>query len=69
LYLDKSFREGFAALAGLGLTFDAWVFQTQLSDVVDLARAFPQATIQFPHRAGGPISGWKAKEQSDENDD
>jgi predicted TIM-barrel fold metal-dependent hydrolase len=54
LYLDKSFREGFAALAALGLTFDAWVFQTQLSDVVDLARAFPQATIVLNH-VGGPI--------------
>jgi L-fuconolactonase len=53
LYLDKSFREGFAALAALGLTFDAWVFQTQLSDVVDLARAFPQATIVLNH-VGGP---------------
>jgi L-fuconolactonase len=28
LLLDKSFREGFAALAALGLTFDAWMFQT-----------------------------------------
>jgi L-fuconolactonase len=54
LYLDESFREGFAALAALGLTFDAWVFQTQLSDVVDLARAFPQATIVLNH-VGGPI--------------
>jgi L-fuconolactonase len=54
LYLDKSFREGFAALAALGLTFDAWVFQTQLSDVVDLARTFPQATIVLNH-VGGPV--------------
>src|SRR4029077_7131269 len=28
LLVDKSFREGFAALAVLGLTFDAWMFQT-----------------------------------------
>jgi hypothetical protein len=39
LYLDKNFREGFAALLALDLTFDAWVFQTQLGDVVDLARS------------------------------
>jgi predicted TIM-barrel fold metal-dependent hydrolase len=54
LLLDKSFREGFAALAALGLTFDAWVFQTQLGDVIDLARAFPQATIVLNH-VGGPV--------------
>jgi L-fuconolactonase len=55
LLLDKSFREGFAALAALGLTFDAWMFQTQLSDLVDLARAYPQVTIVLNH-VGGPIA-------------
>ena len=54
LYLDKNFREGFAALVALDLTFDAWVFQTQLGDVVDLARAFPQARIVLNH-VGGPV--------------
>jgi predicted TIM-barrel fold metal-dependent hydrolase len=55
LYLDKNFREGFAALVALDLTFDAWVFQTQLVDVVDLARAFPQARIVLNH-VGGPVA-------------
>jgi predicted TIM-barrel fold metal-dependent hydrolase len=55
LYLDKSFREGFSALVALDLTFDAWMFQTQLTDVIDLARAFPQATIVLNH-VGGPIA-------------
>jgi predicted TIM-barrel fold metal-dependent hydrolase len=54
LLLDKSFREGFADLVALGLTFDAWTFQTQLSDVVDLARTFPQARIVLNH-VGGPV--------------
>src|SRR5258708_36463886 len=49
LYLDKSFREGFAALVALDLTFDALVFQTQLGDVLDFARAFPQAEIVLNH--------------------
>ena len=53
-YHDKSFREGFAALAALDLAFDAWVFQTQLSDVVDLAHAFPQTRIVLNH-VGGPV--------------
>jgi predicted TIM-barrel fold metal-dependent hydrolase len=55
LLLDKSFREGFASLAPLGLTFDAWMFQTQLRDLVDLARAFPQTTIVLNH-CGGPLA-------------
>jgi predicted TIM-barrel fold metal-dependent hydrolase len=55
LLLDKSFREGFASLAPLGLTFDAWMFQTQLSDLVDLARASPQTTIVLNH-CGGPLA-------------
>jgi L-fuconolactonase len=55
LYLDKSFREGFAALVALDLTFDAWLFQTQLTDVIDLAHAFPQARIVLNH-VGGPVA-------------
>ena len=50
-----NFREGFAGLAALGLSFDAWLFQTQLDDVTDLARAFPQATIVLNH-VGGPLA-------------
>jgi predicted TIM-barrel fold metal-dependent hydrolase len=61
LYRDRNFREGFAGLASLGLSFDAWLFHTQLSDVVDLARAFPQATIVLNHVGGalaiGPYAG------------
>jgi predicted TIM-barrel fold metal-dependent hydrolase len=55
LYRDRNFREGFVGLASLGLSFDAWMFQTQLDDVVDLARAFPQATIVVNH-VGGPLA-------------
>jgi predicted TIM-barrel fold metal-dependent hydrolase len=55
LYLDTNFREGFATLVALDLTFDAWVFQTQLADVVDLAHAFPQARIVLNH-VGGPVA-------------
>src|ERR1700757_3573289 len=61
LYRDRNFREGFAGLASLGLSFDAWLFHTQLGDVVDLARAFPQATIVLNHVGGalaiGPYAG------------
>src|SRR5437762_3025960 len=45
LYLDRAWREGFAALAPLNLTFEAWMFHSQLGDLVDLARAFPETNI------------------------
>ncbi len=54
LLRDKTVREGFAQLAPLGLSFDAWVYHPQLGDVVDLARAFPGTPIVLNH-VGGPI--------------
>jgi len=54
LYLDAAFRRGFANLAPLGLSFDAFVLSTQLRDVADLAAAFPDTRIVLDH-AGGPI--------------
>ena len=54
LLADASFREGFAQLAPLGLSFDAWMYHTQLPELLDLARAFPQTTIVLDH-AGGPL--------------
>lgn len=52
--LEPAFREGFAVLAGMKLTFDSWVYHPQLGDVADLARAFPDATIVLDH-VGGPV--------------
>ena len=54
VYLSERFREGFAKLAPLGMSFDAWVFFTQLSEVVELARAFPETSIIMDH-LGGPV--------------
>jgi predicted TIM-barrel fold metal-dependent hydrolase len=54
LLMDERVREGFARLAPLGLSFDAWVYHTQLGELVDLARAFPQTQIVLDH-VGGPI--------------
>ena len=50
--LDPKFREGFAELGKLGLTFDSWHFHPQLPDLVDLARAFPNQTIIVDHVGG-----------------
>jgi predicted TIM-barrel fold metal-dependent hydrolase len=54
LLLDSSFRKGFACLAPLDLSFDAWLFHPQLSEFVDLARAFPDTRIVLDH-CGGPV--------------
>ena len=54
LYRDAAFRAGFAELGRRGLTFDAWVLEPQLPDVIDLARAFPDQPICLDH-CGTPL--------------
>ncbi len=54
LMMQTDFRAGLARLTKLGLTLDAWVFHPQLADVVDLARACPDASIVMGH-VGGPL--------------
>jgi predicted TIM-barrel fold metal-dependent hydrolase len=54
LLADKKFRCGFAWLQKLGLSFEAWVYHPQLSEVADLARAFPQVPIILNH-IGAPL--------------
>ncbi|QUL38839.1 amidohydrolase [Erythrobacter sp. JK5] len=54
LYREATFREGFAELGKRGLSFDAWVLEPQLPDVIDLARAFPDQPICLDH-CGTPL--------------
>jgi predicted TIM-barrel fold metal-dependent hydrolase len=54
LYLSDAFRAGFRHLAPMGLSFDAWLLEPQLPDVIDLARAFPETTIVLDH-VGTPL--------------
>jgi predicted TIM-barrel fold metal-dependent hydrolase len=54
LYRDAKFRDGFKHLAPLGLSFDAWLLEPQLGDLIDLARAFPSTTIVLDH-VGTPL--------------
>lgn len=54
LLLDPKFREGFACLQQDDLSFDALVYHTQLGDLVDLARTFPDVTIVLNH-IGRPL--------------
>ena len=52
--MDPVFREGFACLEQHGLSFDAWLYHTQLAELVDLAQAFPGVTVILDH-VGGPL--------------
>ena len=54
LLLDPNFRRGFAQLHKHDLSFDAWIYHTQLNELADLARAFPQTTIILDH-VGTPL--------------
>ena len=52
-----SIRPGGPALRGWrrsNLTFEAWLYHPQLTDLADLARAYPQTTIVLNH-VGGPL--------------
>jgi predicted TIM-barrel fold metal-dependent hydrolase len=53
LLLDATFRKGFANLAALGLSYDAWLFHPQIGELAELARAFPKTQIVLDH-CGGP---------------
>ncbi len=61
LVREPKFREGFAQLAPLGLSFKSWQYHPQLPDAIDLARAFPDTTIILNHVGGvlgvGPYTG------------
>ena len=50
--LDPTFRKGFARLQPHGLSFEAWLFHPQLSDLVDLLRVFPKANVVLNHVGG-----------------
>jgi len=54
LYRDPTFRAGFKHLGAMGLTFDAWILEPQLSDIIDLARTFPDQPICLDH-CGTPL--------------
>lgn len=49
---DPAFRRGFAQLAPRDLSFDAWVFHTQLDELISLAAAFPDTRIVMNHVGG-----------------
>jgi L-fuconolactonase len=54
LMLEDRFVAGVRRLAAKGLTFDAWLYHPQISELTALARAVPEATIVLDH-LGGPL--------------
>ena len=52
LYGDPAFRAGYARLARHGLSFDAWIYHTQLDEVFDLASSFPDIPLVLDHIGG-----------------
>jgi len=65
LLADQTFREGFAQLAPLGLSFDAWMYHPQLKELTALARAFPDTQIVLNH-IGAPLGVGPYTSQRDE---
>ncbi len=63
---NKTFREGLAQLAPLGLSFESWQYHPQLPAAIDLARAFPETTFILNHVGGvlgvGPYAGKRTAE-------
>lgn len=61
LYLRQDFRAGLARLTAFGLPLDALVYHHQHGDLIDLARACPDATIVMNHTGMpmvyGPFAG------------
>jgi L-fuconolactonase len=54
LLLDAKFRAGFGRLARYGLSFDALLYHTQIPELADLARVFPDTVIVLNH-IGAPL--------------
>lgn len=49
---SRAFRAGFAHLAPLGLSFEAWAFFHQLPTIAELARTFPKTRFVLNHCGG-----------------
>ncbi len=65
LYLDSTFRKGFAQLQKYNLTFDSWLYHTQIKELTQLARKFPDTLIILNH-VGGPLGVGPYENRRDE---
>ena len=72
LLMDEKFRAGLAVLERAGLSFDTFLYHTQIDELADLARAFPDLPIvanhiagaigigPYTHRRGEVFADWRA---------
>ena len=62
---DRRFREGVRRLSARNLSFEAWLYHPQISELTELALACPEATIVFDHFGGplgiGPYAGMRSE--------
>ncbi len=58
--MEPKFREGFAELGKRGLSFDAWLLEPQLPELIDLAHQFPGTPIVLDH-VGTPLGAGSYK--------
>ncbi|NKC01521.1 MAG: amidohydrolase family protein [Pseudomonadales bacterium] len=65
LFLREDFQAGFQELANRNLTFDAWLYHPQISELTTLAKMFPETTIIFDH-FGGPLGIGPYADQGDQ---
>ena len=60
---DPRFLEGFAELAPLDMSFEAWLFHPQIPQLTELARRYPGTTIVLDHVGAplgvGPYARWR----------
>ncbi|HSZ41247.1 MAG TPA: amidohydrolase family protein [Trebonia sp.] len=49
---DSGFREGYARLADYGLSFDAWMYHSQLRELLSLAAGHPDVPVIVNHAGG-----------------
>jgi predicted TIM-barrel fold metal-dependent hydrolase len=54
LMYDRTWREGFAQLGKLGLSYDCWMYHPQIGEMADLAADFPDQVMVLDH-VGGPL--------------
>jgi L-fuconolactonase len=54
LFAQKTFRAGYAQLGKFNLSFDAWLLEPQLPELIDLARSFPDTPVILDH-VGTPL--------------
>lgn len=52
MLLESAFREGFAHLEPLGMSFDAWIYYHQIPYLTSLADEFPSVPIALNHCGG-----------------